>query len=122
MFKLVAPDPGLFRLQAVSFLIRVAEEFSLGAEHAGDIIPDLLDCAFGVLRELPPSPTGCAGTSPGHASEGRRQEIPVFRRLSHPPLATEEGLRLAFEGQDALARFLTPFAPPPVPTSPPPAS
>ncbi|CAM9280650.1 unnamed protein product [Scytosiphon promiscuus] len=104
--------------QAVSLLVGLAEEFSLGAAHAGDIVPDLLDCAFGILRQPPPAPSECAGASPGQASEGRRREIPVFRRLPHPPLASKEGLRSAFGGRDAVARFLSPFVARAVPTLP----
>ncbi|CAM9202113.1 unnamed protein product [Ectocarpus sp. 13 AM-2016] len=112
--------------QAISLLIHLAEEFCLGAAHAGDVVPDLLDSAFGVLREPPPRSTITSGappavaaraSSPGRAVAETRRETSVFRRLYHPPLATEEGLRSAFGGEEALARFLTAKVHPPPTTS-----
>ncbi|CAM9606204.1 unnamed protein product [Ectocarpus sp. 4 AP-2014] len=111
--------------QAISLIVHLAEEFCLGAAHAGDVVPDLLDSAFGVLREPPPRSTITSGgppavaaraSSPGRAVAETRRETSVFRRLYHPPLATEEGLRSAFGGEEALARFLTAKVPPPPPT------
>lgn len=100
--------------QAVSLLVDLAEELCLGAAHAGDIIPDLLDSAFGVLGQ--PPPTSAAGASSAGvpsppSAGGTRREMAVFRRLPHPNLATEAGLRSAFGGREALARLLSP--PPP---------
>ena len=78
----------------------MAEEFSLGAAHSGDVVPELLDSAFGVLK-LPQAPvadgTGACVPSPDQALE------------------TEEGLRSALGGSDGLSRFLSPLPvlPPP---------
>ena len=76
----------------------MAEEFCLGAANAGDVVPELLDRAFGVLK-LPQSPTA-AGTSACVPSPGQALE-------------TEEALRSALGGSDALARFLSPLPVPP---------
>ncbi|CAM9841139.1 unnamed protein product [Ectocarpus fasciculatus] len=112
--------------QAISLLIHMAEEFCLGAAHAGDVVPDLLDSAFGVLREPPPRSAitsvrayavAARAPSPGRAVAETRREMSVFRRLYHPPLATEEGLRPAFGGEEALIRFVTATVPPPPSTS-----
>lgn len=90
------PCPSLY-LQAMSLLINMTEDLCLGAAHSGDVVYDLFDGAFGVSRE--PAPTAAAGAgllpSPGRS------------------LGTEEGLRSALGGADALARFLSasPVAP-----------
>eukprot|EP00752_Nemacystus_decipiens_P011208 g9960.t1 len=87
--------------QAVSLLVDMAEEFCLGAAYAGDVVPELLDSAFGVLK-LPQTPVadgaGACVPSPGQALEN------------------EEGLLSALGGSDALTRFLSPvpvLLPPP---------
>lgn len=90
----------MYPWQAVSLLVDMAEEFCLGAAHAGDVVPEILDSAFGILK-LPQTPaaagTGACVPSPGQALE------------------TEEGLRSALGGSDALARFLSPLPVPPPP-------
>lgn len=79
----------------------MAEEFCLGAANAGDVVPELLDSAFGVLK-LPQTPVA-AGTAACVPSPGQALE-------------TEEGLQSALGGSDALARFLSPLpVPPPSP-------
>lgn len=87
--------------QAVSLLVDMAEEFCLGAANAGDVVPELLDSAFGVLKLA--QATVDAGTGACVPSPGQTLE-------------TEEGLRSALGGSDALARFLSPL---PVPSPPP---
>lgn len=76
----------------------MAEDLCLGAAYSGDVVYDLFDGAFGVSTEPAPIATAAgAGLPP---SPG-------------PSLGTEEGLRSALGGADALTRFLSasPVAP-----------
>lgn len=79
----------------------MAEEFCLGAANAGDVVPELLDSAFGVLK-LPQTTvapgTGACVPPPGQALETEEEEV-----------------RSALGGSEALARFLSPLPVPPPP-------
>lgn len=80
----------------------MAEEFCLGASNAGDVVPELLDSAFGVLKLPQTTAVAAAGTGAGVPSPGQALE-------------TEERIRSALGGSDAFARFLSllPVPPPP---------
>ena len=107
------------------------EELCIGASHAGDVVPDLLACAFDAFKDIPtlattPSGTGDAGlAAAGSVADGMAnavanaprsdrvtvREPPVFRRLTDLPLASVAGLQSAFGGVDGLARFMLPKSP-----------
>lgn len=103
------------RLQAVSLLVDLAEGLSLGAAHAGDVIPDLFAAGLDAFKEAFPAaataapgvPTGVADAYGGDQAAAVRK-LPVFGRLSDTTLASPAGLQAAFGGADALARFMLP--------------
>ena len=102
------------RPQAITLLVDIADELCLGARYAGDVVGDLLASAFDAFEEGPVntiaaiSPLSDGGREALSSSVSSSRELPIFRRLSDSPLATQAGLESALVlgglGKEAASR------------------